>query len=196
MTSVLLQLTLVLTTMFWLKPAQDSSSARFIQSWKKGIHQIEEKEFDVVVSKASPSAEITVRDVSRKPKYQLSIKPVMQSRGVIDSWIVELKEKKTIRSIFDEDAGVNLLQPSNDPRRDGFTADDSIGWMTPQCEKYIPTTTIPQCFAPPFRQKRIIQIEQFYVSLRVTGYEIAKDNADELSSLKIEIVFSNQKPSG
>jgi len=55
---------------------QNSSSALFVQSWKKGKSRIEEKQFDVVVSKANPRLAVTLRDVFGKAKYQLTFTPV------------------------------------------------------------------------------------------------------------------------
>jgi len=156
-----------------------------VQSWKKGRTEIEEKHLDVVATRAKHPQNFTIRNKSGSSKYRLSVSPVGSS-GVT----VSLTPKSSLKCFFDQASCVNLLKPSNDPYQDAFSPIDLAMWFIPMCEK-LDAQSRPRCNAPPIRQRRVIQIESFYVALQVTDYETAKDNPEEVLTMKLTIQFSN-----
>jgi hypothetical protein len=167
----------------------------FRESWKKGARQIEEKQYDLVVSTVKPRVAVDIDDISGKTRYELTLN-AGALYGYIDSWYLQLRPKKTVWSVFSLDRNVNLLQPTNDPYQDSLSQEDAINVLSPQCEQFVPGTAFPRCLAPPFLQKRVVKVEKFYVSFHVVEYEFAKDNPDELVSLKVKVVLSNEYTPG
>jgi hypothetical protein len=161
----------------------------FIKSWKKGKTQIEERQCEIYVSKAKPSLKFTIRNISGKTKYRLSVNPY-EANGSIKWWTVSLLPSSRLLCFFSTAECVNLLKPSNDPHQDAFSQSDSIYWFHPQCGIDVPGIGILyNC--PPIMQKRIVQVESFYVILQLMEFETDINNPEEAVSMTLRIQFLN-----
>jgi hypothetical protein len=152
----------------------------YIESWKKGKTQIQEKKLLLKLNKNKPDYETVLPDSKGRIRYQLS---VWAGRGKDNSNIIEWWVE-----LFDvaDKSRVNLLKPSNDPQQDFFTAKDQPSWLYPTSDKEIKLGIIP------FQDKRVIKIENFYCIIQVKNYQFHQKNHGALKSITVEIQFVNE----
>ena len=112
---------LVLVVLFLQMSIMANAETFYIESWKKGKTQIEEKKLNLTLDDKTSSYSEVIYDSVGKEKYRLFVTAGKGSKGFIE-WMAELKE---LSNKSDE----NLLKPSNDKNQDSSTWEDFISWF-------------------------------------------------------------------
>jgi len=149
-------------------------------SWKSGGTRIKEESFTVTLNKMNPKFKKAVNDQFGRPRFTLTMWVNWSKRDhFARDWWVELSEigKKK-----------DLLQPTNDPEQDAFSARDWPGWFLfranadPRDDESV----------LPFRTKRAIGVEGFYLVMNVESSIQSKADTTKLHSATFKIQLSNE----
>jgi hypothetical protein len=116
-----------------------------------------------------------------------------ESNVGVDSWSVQLVKSKGLGDYLLDDSSVNMLKPSNDPYQDAFGPEDFVGWLNPSCDESIMGKDFMPCVSPPpFLAKRVVKVENFYVTFRVGDYHFVEGKRGVMESLTLDVEFTNR----
>ena len=159
----------------------------YIESWRKGTHQVREQHLTIRLTASKPKYDIRVRDASGQARYELSIFPDRAGEDIL-GWMIELVEVA-----HEGKRKVNLLRPTDDPEQDFFRAEDYISWLCPIED---PANAGAQATIVAFLATRVIKIEAFYCVIEVKEYRLKPGKERMLDSLTLHLGFTNNKPAG
>lgn len=176
---------LVLVVLFLQMSIMANAETFYIESWKKGKTQIEEKTLNLTLDDKISSYSEVIYDSFGKEKYRLFVTAGKGSKGIIE-WMAQLEE---LSNKSDED----LLKPSNDKKQDYYTWQDFFGWFYKGSkEQFAENNQFKDRNAVlPFLSKRIVKVENFYCLLQITDYKQNKDEEVVLDSVILQVQFSN-----
>lgn len=164
-------------------PTTGSPATVYVESWRTGFSQIKPHKIFKRLHPRKPEYETLIRSENGKTAYKLSIWPgyVRGPGSGITGWTVELTR-------VGDDAGVNLLKPSNHAGQDYFDARDRIAWLYPLED---PKAKGAESAVIPFLAKRVIKIEGFYCIIQVKDYRFSEPTKDTLDTISVKIELKN-----
>lgn len=179
---------------------QSETSEIYVESWATG-NQIREtvRSFDLESSK--PKQTEIIRDIgSGVYKLILTLHPAVKERSQREFWVVELRRVLSDRNKR-EKLGDNLLRVVGPPGpgQDYFPREDLIADLYPRESTKIDMETLgqpngggrPNGGYYPIGAKRVIKVQNFYVIIQVTAFELNKTDPSKLDSMRVTVEFSN-----
>jgi len=166
----------------------------YVQSWKSGRRQIEERKIEINLSLTEPNFETKVKDALGKTRYALSVKLVQLSskeRKVLGRdlnwWRVELVKVRSLGDYLDDNR-VELLRATSVMETDVLKWEDFVGNL------YGPTdndASQSSALSLPLLSKRVVKVESFYVIFQVTSYRLVKGEKGLFEAISLRVEFKN-----
>jgi hypothetical protein len=154
-------------------------AAFYIESWKKGKRQVEEKKINIKLDTKNSIYETAVRDISGQEFYRLSARPnIKDSDFDFSSWGIFL---------VDIDDNEDVLAESHGPRGDTFDREEFIDILFPEENPDIRNGF----WGLPLSAKRVIKVEGFYCIIQVKSYEMQPNKYRVLQEIEVEVEFTN-----
>jgi len=174
MKRILLAIAVVASTFLAQTWAQDQREIFYAESFRQGATQVKEESFEAKLDSHTGIYRDRIKDSRGKDRYALTIIPQgPEGDDKVTSWQVKLADLH--HTIYD-----NVLlasqEPSSDPK-------NNLWWLDPK-----------KFSAVPIKARRIIKVDNFYVSMQVTAYHFTPGDSPYLDSMTVEVKFSNADP--
>jgi hypothetical protein len=174
MQRILLAIAVVASTFLAQTWAQDQREIFYAESFRQGATQVKEESFEAKLDSHIGIYRERIKDSRGNDRYALTIIPQgPEGDDKVTSWQVKLSDLH--HTIYD-----NVLlasqEPSSDPK-------NNLWWLDPK-----------KFSAVPIKARRIIKVDNFYVSMQVTAYHFTPGDSPYLDSMSVEVKFSNTDP--
>jgi hypothetical protein len=154
--------------------AQDQNEIFYAESFRQGATQVKEESLTVKLDGQSGIYKERIKDLRGNDRYALTIIPQgPEGDDKITSWQVKLADLH--HAIYD-----NILLASQEP---GPDPRNNLWWLDPK-----------KFSAVPIKARRIIKVDNFYVSMQVTAYHFTPGDSPYLDSMSVEVKFTNTDP--
>ena len=154
--------------------AQSSDPTMYAESFRKHATRVTEESFEARLSPDNPTYRERIKDSAGDDRYELMITPQgPEGDNKITSWRVALRDLKY--NIYP-----NLLVADQEPSMD---AKNNLWWLNPS-----------QFIAVPFRAKRIVKVDGFYVVMQVKDFHFTPLDSPYLDSMTVKFKFTNSDP--
>jgi hypothetical protein len=154
--------------------AQTAPRTIYAESFRKGATQITEESVEAKLDPQNRTYRERIKDSRGTDRYILTVTPQgPEGDNKITSWHVKLADLH--HSIYS-----NILLASQEPSAD---AKNNLWWLN------------PDQFAPaPIRARRIMKVDNFYVTIQVNDFHFTPLDSPYLDSMSVRFTFSNTDP--
>jgi hypothetical protein len=165
---------------------QQNKNVFYIESWKKGERQIQEQKLTIELSTREPNYKTKIKDASGQERYKLVIRhsPLKKGGPNHNYWYVTLSDELGASPKYDL---FQCVTPG--PGKHYFPKEDYVAMLYPVEQPNIYKDVNSHY---PMSAQRVIKVEGFYVIIRVLSYKFNEKSPKEVSSIKVEIEFTNK----
>lgn len=173
----------------------------FVKSWREGADRVSEYTLEIRLSDQNQEFKQVIFGKSGT-KYMLIIKHIPAADSAlsgtgnsIESWQAELR-MLNLKKGSKHHLGENLLRVEGvGPGGDNFPREDLAGYLYPKITSNIRVNGIPltdgfQYY--PLSTKRKVQVESFFVTIKVLDYKLNLADSHEVDFLDVRIDFKNK----